>query len=183
MAKAAKNQLTKADWADAAMAAFEKGGIDAVLVLPLANALGVSRGSFYWHFRDRNALLLEVLARWSKTRTDDIIAAVEGGGGAPSSRLRQLLETCARDDGHLEMALRAWAQTDAAARRFVSAVDARRVNYLEALIAEATRQKSGTETKARIVYAAWLGEYASGSDEATRLADMRCLHEMLLTTR
>jgi AcrR family transcriptional regulator len=180
MDQPSNRQLTKADWTKVAMAAFKSDGVDAVRVLPLAVALGVSRGSFYWHFKDRDALLLEVLTQWSGTQTDAIIAVVETGGGPSSNKLLRLLETCAKDDGHLEMALRSWAQTDATARQFVENVDDKRVAYLAALIAEAGKTHVGAETKARVAYSSWLGEYAAGSNEATRVANMVCLHQMLL---
>jgi AcrR family transcriptional regulator len=176
------NQLSSENWVKAAIAAFERGGVDAVRIVPLAESLGVSRGSFYWHFKDRNALLRDVLILWSQAQSDDIIDAVEREGGPASVRLLRLLETCARDTGHLEMALRAWAQTDAMARNMVADVDRKRIDYLTSLIAESSQTSEDATAKARVAYAAWLGEYTAGAPvgEETRVANMRCLHQMLL---
>jgi AcrR family transcriptional regulator len=175
-------QLTADDWIKAAWTAFEKGGVDAVRIVPLAASLGVSRGSFYWHFEDRDALLLDVLQQWSVMNCDDVIAANEKLGEVADVRLLRLIETCARDDGHLEMALRSWAQTDARAGKVIVGVDTKRIAYLAQLIAEATRNPKNAEAKARVTYAAWLGEYTALAhiDETTRVANMRCLHDMLL---
>jgi AcrR family transcriptional regulator len=182
MEAAPPRQLTAKDWITAAWAAFEKGGVDAVRIVPLATSLGVSRGSFYWHFEDRDALLLDVLRLWSVSNCHDVIDANEKLGGVADVRLLRLIETCARDDGHLEMTLRSWAQTDARAGMVMAEVDATRIAYLAKLIAEATRNPKNAEAKARVTYAAWLGEYTALAhvDEATRVANMRCLHDMLL---
>ena len=57
-------RLRPEDWLNAAQARLVDGGIDAVKIGPLAADLKVTRGSFYWHFRDRNHLLQALLARW-----------------------------------------------------------------------------------------------------------------------
>jgi AcrR family transcriptional regulator len=175
-------RLTADDWLRAALDAFAQGGVDAVRIVPLAQTLGVTRGSFYWHFADRDALLLRLLQTWSQWQTDDIILQVERTGGAASERLLHLLETCARDEGRIDMALRAWAQSDETARKVVAEVDRKRIAYLAQLLSAAMSSDNGVATKARVAYAAWLGEYtgAAPASVETRLANMRCLHAMLL---
>jgi AcrR family transcriptional regulator len=182
MDEAAAPRLSADDWLKAALDVFAEGGVDAVRIVPLAQKLGVTRGSFYWHFADRDALLLRLLQIWSETQTDDIILQVERAGGTASARLLRLLETCARDEGRIDMALRAWAQADQTARTAVAVVDRKRIAYLAKLLAAALPTDADAETKARVAYAAWLGEY-TGADPVgvdARLANMRCLHAMLL---
>ncbi len=72
------NDLSADDWIAAADRAIEEGGVAAVAVEPLARRLGVTKGSFYWHFKNRDALLEATLLRWEQERTDAVIEAVEG---------------------------------------------------------------------------------------------------------
>ena len=68
--------LTAADWIDAACRAIAAAGIGAVAVEPLAQRLGVTKGSFYWHFPNREALLRAALARWEEEATEGVIRAL-----------------------------------------------------------------------------------------------------------
>src|SRR6266699_616553 len=62
-----RKTLTRADWTGAALDALARDGLRAVAVEPLAERLGATKGSFYWHFRDRNALLEAAVAQWERT--------------------------------------------------------------------------------------------------------------------
>ena len=79
-------------WVDAALQALAEGGPDAVRIEALAVRLGVSKGGFYWHFADRQALLQEMLDAWEKAGTDDIIARVDSQPGDPRAKLRRLFQ-------------------------------------------------------------------------------------------
>ena len=72
-----RKTLTRADWTEAALEALARDGLRAVAVEPLAERLGATKGSFYWHFRDRNALLEAAVAQWERTATDELIARLE----------------------------------------------------------------------------------------------------------
>jgi AcrR family transcriptional regulator len=84
-------KLTRQDWITAALGEMSRRGVDGVSVEPLAKAVGATKGSFYWHFRDREELVTEALARWEHEGTDAVIAALSPLGDA-RTRLRQLLE-------------------------------------------------------------------------------------------
>ena len=77
----AASRLGPDAWIDAAYKLFETGGIKAVRVDPLSKTLGVTRGSFYWHFEDRDALLRAILKRWCNEQTEQVIEANEAKGG------------------------------------------------------------------------------------------------------
>src|ERR671916_708238 len=66
--------LQAEDWVEAARTAMAEGGIEAVAVEPLARRLGVTKGSFYWHFKDRRALLEAMLGRWERESTEAVIS-------------------------------------------------------------------------------------------------------------
>lgn len=70
-------RLSREDWIDAAYARFSESGLDAVAVEPVARALGATKGSFYWHFADRAALVAAVLERWELTETEAVVQLVD----------------------------------------------------------------------------------------------------------
>lgn len=72
-----RKTLTRADWTEAALGALARDGLRAVAVEPLAERLGATKGSFYWHFRDRNALLEAAVLQWERTATDELITGLE----------------------------------------------------------------------------------------------------------
>ncbi len=91
------NSLTAEDWVRAAVRATEEGGVGAVAVEPLARKLGVTKGSFYWHFKNRGALLEAVLERWEEECTEAVIAAAEGISD-PRERLVWVFDEATADE-------------------------------------------------------------------------------------
>src|SRR5689334_4989283 len=127
------SRLDAAAWIEAALDALADGGVEAVRVEPLAKALNVTKGSFYWHFADRRALIDAVLAAWSEGR----VAAIRqqsGGDGAPDARLRHLAELYTRHGNvrglAIELSIRALARSDERAANAVRAVDAERLKQV-----------------------------------------------------
>src|SRR5690349_10893201 len=116
MARAMRESLSPSDWTEAALAALARGGVAAVAVEPLAKALQTTKGSFYWHFADRNALLEATLALW-EVRDTDRVAARLAATEDPVTRLRELLHLAFRSvsdgtsdgAGTVELALQASA--------------------------------------------------------------------------
>ena len=114
---------------------------------PLAQALGVTKGGFYWHFADRRALLEEMLDTWERTSIDEVIERVEAEGGDARARLRRLFALAGAGD---EPAARPTSRsaTGPAATRAVAErlrrVDNRRMDYLRSLFAASapTRTRS-----------------------------------------
>src|SRR5438309_4738921 len=76
-------------WIEEGLRALAAGGPDAVRIEPLAKALGVTRGGFYWHFADRRALLEEMLDTWERASTDEVLARVEREGGDARTKVRR----------------------------------------------------------------------------------------------
>ena len=92
----AKVRTPRGAWVDAALQALAAGGPDAVRVEALAVSLGVSKGGFYWHFKDRQALLEEMLDTWEKAVVEDVIARVESQPADPRAKVQQLFELARR---------------------------------------------------------------------------------------
>src|SRR3954470_9454980 len=90
MAVAAPTRTPRSQWIEEGLRALGVGGPDAVRIESLAQALGVTKGGFYWHFDDRQALLAEMLDTWERVVTEDVITRVESGGGDARTKLRRL---------------------------------------------------------------------------------------------
>src|SRR5919198_3887166 len=86
-----RRRLTRDDWADAALAAIADGGLAAVAVEPLAARLRTTKGSFYWHFANREALLEAALARWEDQTTTAVIGEIVNATDDPAGQLRRLI--------------------------------------------------------------------------------------------
>src|SRR5437588_12518679 len=80
----------RTSWIEQGLRALAAGGPDAVRIEPLAEALGVTKGGFYWHFEDRSALLDEMLDTWERESIDEVIEGVESDGGDARAKLRRL---------------------------------------------------------------------------------------------
>lgn len=87
-----RQRLSREAWTTAALEALTEGGVAAIAVEPLAAQLGATKGSFYWHFTDRPALILAALERWELDHTDQIIERLSTVTD-PRERFRGLLET------------------------------------------------------------------------------------------
>ena len=87
-----RRRLTREDWAAAALTAIAEGGLSAVAVEPLAARLGTTKGSFYWHFPSRDALLSAALALWEEITTTAVLAQVEESSADPQAQLHTLIK-------------------------------------------------------------------------------------------
>ncbi|QSQ10812.1 TetR/AcrR family transcriptional regulator [Myxococcus landrumensis] len=124
--------LTAEDWADAALWSLEEG-VDALSVERLARKLGVTKGSFYWHYAGRPALLQAALARWEQLATEEVIARLEELP-TPQERLQRLLAVTfdPAPAGRLEVAIAA-AAANPLIQPVVARVSRRRIDYLVSL--------------------------------------------------
>ncbi|MEO6031995.1 MAG: TetR/AcrR family transcriptional regulator [Burkholderiaceae bacterium] len=131
----ARASLTPEHWVEAATELLSDNGIDAVRVDVVAKILKVTRGSFYWHFKDRNDLLAKLLEAWRLATTEQIIERFESNSGDPRELIKELLSLPLRGRSaaraaRIELAIRAWARREEMARRAVDDVDSRRISYI-----------------------------------------------------
>ena len=143
------------------MRALAGGGPDAVRVEALAKELGVSKGGFYWHFEDRQALLEETLEAWEKAGTEDVIATVDTEPVDPRAKLRRLFELApsARGLFAVELALRDWARRDPKVAKRLRRVDDRRLAYLRQLFGQFCADEDEAEARAVLAYSLFIGSY------------------------
>lgn len=152
-------QLSADDWISQGIRALIKGGFTALKADPLAKAMGVSRGSFYWHFADLGAFHAAVLKRWREIAAEEIIAGVEADSDEP---LTSLLRRTFGARLELERAVRNWAAFDPAAQAAVRAIDRRRLDYIETLLERRGLAAATAQARAQILYWTFLG-YALSS--------------------
>lgn len=151
-----------ADWVDEGLRVLAQQGVDAVKVERLATALGVTKGSFYWHFSDRAALLQALLARWEAISTQAVIARVDAEGGSAAQRLTSLIRSSfqSKRGPRLDQAMRAWAARDKQARSVLQTVDSKREAYVTRLLIEHGLSNAVAKARTRALYLALIGEYA-----------------------
>jgi len=136
--RAAKAVLTPEDWVRAATQVLVDHGIDHVRVDVLAGELAVTRGSFYWHFRDREDLLRRVLQAWREETTVQLTRRLAVARSEPRELLADVITLpfrgrAAQRAARIELAIRAWARRDPMARQALEEADASRIGYHEAL--------------------------------------------------
>ena len=118
------------EWIGAAAQAMSDGGLEAVRVEAIARDLSVTKGSFYWHFKDRPALLEAVLERWEEAARSSLEAAA--AQPTPEQRIGSLFRQLARPTGGLSDAeVRAWARRERAVAERVAEMELRRVVFLK----------------------------------------------------
>jgi AcrR family transcriptional regulator len=154
-----RNKLGRQDWIAAGTEVLMEGGIQAVQVEPLARRLGVTKGSFYWHFRDAADLTSSMLDKWEMESTEAVIAEAEAAGGDARSQLLRLMKRVLERDSRLDLAIRAWAAVDARTAARLEAVDRRRLAYLHRLFIEMGFDEAATKARSRLVYNGMIGEY------------------------
>ncbi|MEH2538690.1 MULTISPECIES: TetR/AcrR family transcriptional regulator [unclassified Bradyrhizobium] len=150
------NQLAAKDWLDQGLKTLATRGFTALKAEPLAKAMGVSRGSFYWHFADIGAFHAAILARWHEVAAEQIIANVEAAS-KDENPLALLLRRVFGERLTLERAVRTWASVDPAARAAVQAIDRRRLGYVEGLLMQSGLSTDVARARAQILYWAFLG--------------------------
>ena len=138
----AEPPLGRKDWIEAAIAMLAEDNVEALRVDTLAEKLGVTKGSFYWHFKGRDDLLSAVLDEWRLRMTSQIQSLILDRSGTPWERVERLLRIAisSRPDvpgGPFETTLRDWARRDGKVAAVVRDVDAERVRFLHQLYREA----------------------------------------------
>jgi AcrR family transcriptional regulator len=150
------DQLSAKDWLDQGLRVLAERGFTALKAEPLAKAMGVSRGSFYWHFADIGAFHAAILKHWGEVAAEEIIADLEAVSGTDNP-LQLLLRQAFGGGLALESAVRIWATHDAAARRAVQAIDRRRTSYVEKLLRGGGLAPKVARSRAKILYWAFVG--------------------------
>ncbi|MEM9289193.1 MAG: TetR/AcrR family transcriptional regulator [Pseudomonadota bacterium] len=173
-------RLSDRDWLDHGLRTLAKSGFASLKAATMAEALGVSRGSFYWHFKDIFEFKARLLEEW-QTRTTDAIIQELDTKQTDRDRLPDLMIRAHTARPQLDKAIRIWAEYDDEARARVTQVDTLRIEYIRKLLVTAGLDSDTAEKRARFLYAAALGDGAIAPDAAAPFSsdDLRDLAVLL----
>lgn len=172
------------DWIAAAREMLIEGGVAAVQINPLAVRLGVTRGGFYWRFRNRQDLLDHLLIDWQNTNTRPLLLALERSG-TPRERYRRLVRLWIDERDFLpalDTAVRQWAATSPVVEALVREADTIRIEAISRLFSDAGQDAREAKVRARIVYFHQVGYYTLGIRETRRQRrDLASVYDRILT--
>jgi AcrR family transcriptional regulator len=153
-----KTLLSRAEWARAALEAIGEGGTGAVTIDLLAARLGATRGSFYWHFRDRDELIREALGLWARESTTDRLPALEAIAD-PLERLRTLRRAVYEQPADAAELTLSCAGDDPRVAPVFARVTKRRMRVLRRIFSELGFTESEAAERAWLAYAFYLGHH------------------------
>ena len=131
-------------------------GVDALTIEALCQLMGVTKGSFYHHFKNRQAFLEAVLSHWEDKFTKQFIAFSLEGLTA-QEKLARLHQSVIENYGTYEVNIRAWAQVDPLAREFQERVDQQRLNFLYEIQLELYKSETDARTMSHLQYTTLIG--------------------------
>lgn len=164
----ALTRTPRSKWIDEGLRALAAGGPDAVRIEPLAQALGVSKGGFYWHFDDRRALLGEMLDSWERVSIDEVIERVEGEGGDARARLRRLFALASDELLRIDLAIRDWSRREQTVAERLRRVDNRRMDFMRSLFGAFCPDEDDVETRCMLGFSLWIGNHFIAADHGAR---------------
>jgi AcrR family transcriptional regulator len=156
-------------WIEEGLRALAAGGPDAVRVEAMARALGVTKGGFYGHFADRNALLQEMLDTWERKSTEEVVERVERQGGDVRTRLRRAgALTFSRELLPIDLAIRDWSRRDQAVAERLRRVDSRRMDYLRLLFGALCADQDEVEARSMLAFSLAIGHHFIAASHGVR---------------
>ncbi len=153
---------TKDDWIAHALNALVTDGVDAVLILPLAKKLRVSRSSFYWYFKNRQDILDQLLKHWMSTNTQAIIDRAARPSRSAIAGVLNIFECWVNETTYspkLDIAVRNWARQSKMVRKLVEKADDDRVAAIKQMYARHGLSDKDAFIRARVLYYMQIGYY------------------------
>lgn len=182
-----KDRLSAVDWIKAGFRALTFGGVQAIRAEAIARDLNVSKGSFYWHFKDLPAFKLAMLGHWQSAGTAQAIALIAHQQASAVAQLQLLLDFATdnqvSDYGGVQVdaAIRNWALFDEEAKSIVAEVDAARFAILEQLFQRCGKTGAQSRADANIFYSALIGmQQLAGAQQQDIHDDLSALLQLLL---
>jgi AcrR family transcriptional regulator len=162
---AAQTRIPRTTWIEAGLRALAAGGPDAVRIDVLAQELAITRGSFYWHFQDRGAFLVELLDTWERRSTDEVVERVESEGGDARDKVRRGgMLTFSKELLPIDLAVREWARRDTSVAERLRRVDNRRMDYLRSLIGTFCADPADVEARSVLAFSLAVGNHFIAAD-------------------
>ncbi|TDB92560.1 TetR/AcrR family transcriptional regulator [Actinomadura sp. 7K534] len=151
-------RVARRDWIEAAYQELARAGERGVGINALAARLGVTKGSFYWHFKDRSELMRALLDRWAHERTDEVLALALGSTPDPLERLRRI-QALGREVAPVDRAMRLWAQHSPDAEDAVRHADRALLGHIAGCLDELGFAPEEARLRALLMLRAWVGGY------------------------
>lgn len=170
--RGAGNRLGREDWIAAARRVLIRKGVGEVKVDRLAHDLRVTRGSFYWHFRDRDALLDALLLSWVRSNTEPFERVLESDADNPVLQYRRFIEVwvgATQFDPAYDAAMRDWARNARETAALVARADETRMAVLRDIFKRMGYDATEAEVRARVTYYHQVGYYALHIVESQKL--------------
>ncbi len=149
--------LSPTDWLKHGLFALAAGGPRALRADALARELGVSRGSFYWHFQSLDDFHAQLLSFWTHVAVDKMIDQHERAAASPQARLQAIVLHAFTTDLRFERAMRAWSLEAERVASALAEIDTRRTQYLSRLLRSAGHGQKSADARARLMYTAFVG--------------------------
>lgn len=154
------DKLNKQTWLNAGLQMLAAEGAEGLRIMSIAQQLGVTKGSFYWHFKNLEEYQSALLKEWEQRHTQQIMDYIEGKGGDALTKLRNLMSVTVSADARLAQAIRSWANINPKVKQALARVDRARLVYLVGLLADFGWPDEKAETLARWSYCALIGHFS-----------------------
>lgn len=155
-------QLDRDGWVEGAVAVLSEEGMNGLRIEVLAKNFGVTKGSFYWHFKDRKDLLDAILEHWREGRMRDIEKQTNAEAGQEKEQLLSVIEVYSasrnRKGMAIELAVRDWAQRDPAVAKIVEGVDLYRLECTRRLFVACGLDEAEARSRSVLLYAYVFGQ-------------------------
>lgn len=152
-----KSRLSSSDWQQAALDALSEGGLQNIAIEMLAKRLGVTKGSFYWHFESRDALIAAALELWESQEQEQVFGKLDALPDA-QARLKALITLVAHElKAHKIYSELLKATDHPLVKPVLERVSKRRIDYLTASFRQAGLPRKVALNRARLTYASYVG--------------------------
>lgn len=172
-------KLNRQRWLSAGLQALAEEGPEGLRIMPIAEQLGVTKGSFYWHFKNLEAYRTALLEEWEQSYTQEAITCLENDNNDPYTKLRTWIIGAAYSDFKLDRAIRSWSLNNPAVREVRARVDQERINYLAKLLRGVGWSKDEALTLGQWAYCAWVG-YATLDGPSTTEKQLKLILSILM---
>ncbi len=180
--------VTQEAWLDGAYDMLTESGVESVKIMKLAKRLGLTRTGFYWHFKDRDALLEAMIARWENRNTGNLIARTQAEADTITEAMFNLFDCWVDDrlfDAKLDLAIRNWARNDSALQARVRCADDNRIAAIAAMFARFGYETAQAQVRAMTVIYTQIGYISMqvSEDRQARLDRMPAYIEVFTAKR
>ncbi len=157
-----KPKLTREDWLQETLKVLQYRGVDGVKIVVIAESLGVTSGSFYWHFNGLRDLLDCLLEFWEREMTDAVVHAAKAFEGSPEDRILNLmLQVMEEDAATYDHAISIWARKDAAANEVFTRTLRKRFDFASWMFRQSGFSGKQAGIRGRLLVAYLMGESAT----------------------